>query len=48
MLINKRIATGEFPSQFKIAKVLPIFKGGEKFDPSNYRPISILPTVSKI
>ena len=48
VLINKRIATCEFPSQLKIAKVLPIFKGGEKFDPSNYRPISILPTVSKI
>ena len=48
MLVNKSIATGEFPSQLKIAKVLPIFKGGDKSDPSNYRPISILPTVSKI
>ena len=48
MLVNKSIATGEFPSQLKIPKVLPIFKGGDKSDPSNYRPISILPTVSKI
>ena len=45
MLVNKSIATGEFPSQLKIAKVVPIFSGGDKSDPSNYRPVSILPTV---
>ena len=48
MLINKSISTGIFPFQLKQAKVLPIYKGGTKTDPSNYRPISILPTVSKI
>ena len=48
MLINKSIATGTFPDQLKQAKVFPIFKSGSKSDPSNYRPISILPTVSKI
>ena len=42
-LINKSIATGCFPSQLKQAKVLPIYKNGTKSDPSNYRPISILP-----
>ena len=47
-LINKSIATGCLLSQLKQAKVLPIFKGGTKSDPSNYRPISILPTISKI
>ena len=47
-LINKSLATGQFPSQLKQAKIFPIFKGGSKSDPSNYRPISILPTVSKI
>ena len=47
-LINKSIESGEFPSQLKIAKVYPVFKGGDKSDPSNYRPISILPTISKI
>lgn len=47
-LINKSITTGQFPSQMKQAKVHPIHKGGEKSDPSNYRPISILPTISKI
>ena len=48
MLINKSLLTGTFPSQFKLAKVFPIHKGGDKTDPSNYRLISILPTVSKI
>ena len=47
MLINKSIATGTFPDQLKQAKVFPIFKSGRKSDPSSYRPISILPTVSK-
>lgn len=46
--INKSINSGSFPSQMKFAKVFPIYKGGLKTDPSNYRPISILPTISKI
>ena len=48
LLVNKSIATGIFPAQLKQAKVLPVYKGGTKSDPSNYRPISILLTVSKI
>ncbi|MCG8047471.1 MAG: reverse transcriptase domain-containing protein, partial [Candidatus Thiodiazotropha endolucinida] len=48
LLINKSIATGQFPTYLKYAKVFPIFKNGTKSDPSNYRPISILPTISKI
>ena len=47
-LINKSLSTGSFPPQLKQAKVLPIFKDGTKSDLSNYRPISILPTISKI
>ena len=47
-LIDKSINTGSFPSQMKNAKNFPIYKGGQKADPSNYRPISILPTISKI
>ena len=32
----------------KIAKVLPLHKNGEKNDKTNYRPISILPIISKV
>ena len=46
--INKSILTGKFPDKLKIAKVFPIHKSGSKNDPCNYRPISILPTISKI
>ena len=47
-MINKSIETAKFPDQLKMAKLFPIHKGGSKSDPGNYRPISILPTVSKI
>ena len=47
-LINKSLTSSHFPNQLKLAKVFPIFKNGSKSDPSNYRPISILPTISKI
>ena len=40
--------TGIVPSQFKIAKVIPIFKSGDKSSMDNYRPISLLSTFSKI
>ena len=46
-LINS-IISNQLPSQFKQAKIFPIFKSGSKTDQSNYRSISILPTISKI
>jgi len=39
-LINCSIRTGIFPDKFKIAKVCPVFKSGEKDHFENYRPIS--------
>lgn len=46
-IINKGIDESEFPNEMKIAKVRPIFKNGNKNSPTNYRPISVLPILSK-
>lgn len=48
LLINTCILEGVYPREFKCAKVIPIHKKGDVNNPNNYRPISILPTVSKI
>jgi hypothetical protein len=42
------IDRGEFPDSLKIAKIFPIFKEGDKRDPNNYRPIAVLPILSKM
>jgi hypothetical protein len=47
-IFNQSLATGQIPEKFKIAKVIPIFKSGDALNPSNYRPISLLSTFSKI
>ena len=49
-IINTSIRTHQFPSICKIAKVVPLYKGKEAplTGPKSYRPISILPAVSKI
>ena len=48
MIINKSFREGVFPEQMKLAKVIPVHKGGTKTDRGNYRPISLLDTFSKI
>lgn len=40
--------TGIFPDQLKIARVVPIHKSGDKNALTNYRPISVLPVLSKV
>ena len=47
-ICNMSLKSGVFPNDLKIAKVLPLFKSGEKSEVSNYRPVSILPQLSKI
>jgi hypothetical protein len=47
-LINCCLREGVLPNIWKIAKVVPLFKSGNKNDLNNYRPISILPNVSKV
>lgn len=47
-IINSSFETGLVPDELKIAKVIPLYKTGDKSQLSNYRPISILPIFSKI
>lgn len=47
-VINKCLSEGIFPDQLKHAKITPIFKKGDRNEETNYRPISILPTISKV
>ena len=47
-IVNLSFSTGCFPSQLKIAKVIPILKSGDPRLPNNYRPISLLSNFSKI
>ena len=46
-IINQSL-NGVVPRQMKIAKVIPVFKSGDKHTFNNYRPISILPAFSKL
>ena len=48
IIINQSLKTGVFPDALKIAKVKPLYKKGDNFCLNNYRPISLLPTISKI
>ena len=47
-LINQSITEANFPKILKEAKVVPIHKKGSKLEVANYRPISLLPALSKI
>jgi hypothetical protein len=48
--VNRSLAEGGVPEAFKVGKVFPVFKGKGKprEDPSSYRPVSILPALSKV
>ena len=47
-IFNISFSTGIFPSEMKMAKVIPLFKSENKSDFSNYRPISLISQFSKI
>jgi len=47
-MCNAVLSTGVFPDRLKHAVVKPIFKKGNKQEISNYRPISLLTSFSKI
>jgi hypothetical protein len=47
-IFNLSLSTGTFPSELKLCRVIPIFKSGSAFECDNYRPISLLSSISKV
>lgn len=47
-LVNSSIRNGIFPSALKLAKVIPLHKGGDTKNAGNYRPIALLSTIAKV
>ena len=47
-LFNQSVSSGIVPTEWKLARVTPIFKKGKRQDVNNYRPISIIPAVAKV
>ena len=47
-IFNLSFQTGTFPNKMKVAKVIPLFKTGDKHSFTNYRPVSLLSQFSKI
>ena len=48
VLINGSVFDSVFPESLKLAREVPIFKGSDRCNMKNYRPISVLPVVSKL
>ena len=47
-LINASILANYFPDELKVASVVPVFKKDDRLSKGNYRPVSVLPCLSKI
>jgi hypothetical protein len=47
-IFNKLLSTGIFPERLKFSEVSPIFKKGDKAEISNYRPVCLLTSFSKV
>ena len=48
LIFNQAITLSSFPDEWKIARVIPLYKNGQRNIPGNYRPMSVLPAISKI
>ena len=48
MIFNESLSQGIFPTCMKLAEVVPLFKHKDRREKSNYRPISLLLTLSKL
>ena len=47
-LINESLRNGHFPNELKLADVTPVFKKDDATSAKNYRPVSVLPAISKV
>ena len=47
-IINKDLALSQFPDSLKLAEITPLKKDNDVLNKNNYRPISVLPSISKI
>ena len=47
-MFNTSLETSQFPDSWKNARITPIFKDGDRTEKSNYRPISVLPVISRL
>ena len=47
VIFNKSIVSGTFPCEWKIAKVTPVYKTGQREDMNNYRPISVICIIAR-
>ena len=47
-IFNMSITSGKYPKDYKVAKIIPLYKAEKHCDPSNYRPISLLNCFDKI
>ena len=47
-IFNISLCTGNFPSKLKLARVTPLYKSRDIADMNNYRPLSVLPILSKL
>ena len=47
-IFNQALTLSSFPNEWKMARVIPLYKNGQRNIPGNYRSISVLPAISKI
>lgn len=48
LLFNQSLSTGAIPREWKVGKVIPIYKNGDRHSACNYRPISLTSVVCKL